>query len=608
MTNEWIFPFWLDRLQEEIVRASVVATFLLACVWCARTLFRSWLPARLVYLLSVIVLIRFLTPSTPLKVDPDSFLNFAPAKPAPEIATHESRASDSPHNLPLASSQGPMPIAITKDLKPTPVSKAEPTFVYLRWVGDFIQQVFWIALLPVGLLIFLRRYKDWLSLRAWIQKADVVDLSRYSELNRVLEATRAELGVGFTVTVKSSKSAATAFLIGCFRPTLVLPERFLHSDKRQELRWILLHELSHRKALDPWVNVLSLCALSLHWFNPFAWWFVRDLKRRQEIACDAEIISHLNGSERKQYAALLLEGALEQAEPSPNAILSPAICFHSEVETRIRAIARHKKPGKSGILAGTLILFMTAAMAMVDPENQEKIDIHASKLEPGKTNVLATANDNANDLNPTKLELELLNQNAVIKQIEFLENEMNTLVKRDEMIRSDLRNVRMELKTKHSKDRASLKEEEANLLRKLAVSREIIRLVPQKWSETLFFKAPDKSAIDLLEEELGKRDQVVEQLEEKLSKLQTRIDENSDLTQKNLLQSKDALTRKLYLTKVIRDAIKLRLIQEKLEHNRRIRDMLLFREKVDLNLPLHNFREGDLNDEAEEFLPSLGQY
>ena len=96
----------------------------------------------------------------------------------------------------------------------------------------------------------------------------------------------------------------TPMLMGLWRPCILLPEVEL---EEQQLRYVLLHELSHRRRRDLWLKFLLLVAKAVHWFNPLVWWMARRASADIEVACDADVLRlHDTKEERREYGALIL--------------------------------------------------------------------------------------------------------------------------------------------------------------------------------------------------------------------------------------------------------------------------------------------------------------
>ena len=81
------------------------------------------------------------------------------------------------------------------------------------------------------------------------------------------------------------------------------------------LRHVLAHELAHLVRGDLWTNWLLLPARTLHWFNPVAWWTVREMQAEREAACDELAFAALGETDRSAYAATIT-GTEASALPS----------------------------------------------------------------------------------------------------------------------------------------------------------------------------------------------------------------------------------------------------------------------------------------------------
>src|SRR2546426_40183 len=72
-------------------------------------------------------------------------------------------------------------------------------------------------------------------------------------------------------------------------------------------------ELAHLVRGDLWTNWLLLTARILHWFNPVAWWTVREMQAEREAACDDLAFAALGETDRSAYAATIVELAASLA-------------------------------------------------------------------------------------------------------------------------------------------------------------------------------------------------------------------------------------------------------------------------------------------------------
>ncbi len=152
---------------------------------------------------------------------------------------------------------------------------------------------------------------------------------------RVLRASRADIGPA---------------LVGCWRPSIVLPADFERRYDRAEQALILAHEHAHAQRHDGWWCLLGRCVTALFWFHPLAWWAFAALRRDQELACDEAVLERYAGR-RRAYARAMLK-------TQPAAMLLPVGCSWSARHPLTERIAMLKQPPPSrrrrtvGALAG----------------------------------------------------------------------------------------------------------------------------------------------------------------------------------------------------------------------------------------------------------------
>lgn len=96
-------------------------------------------------------------------------------------------------------------------------------------------------------------------------------------------------------------------VFGILKPRIVLPAGAAAD------RFTLLHEEAHIRRLDNLWRLIAVFITAVHWFDPFAWVFLKAFLSDIELACDESVISKLGGEERKDYARALLKSAEERS-------------------------------------------------------------------------------------------------------------------------------------------------------------------------------------------------------------------------------------------------------------------------------------------------------
>ena len=95
-------------------------------------------------------------------------------------------------------------------------------------------------------------------------------------------------------------TAATAsegpFLMGIWRPTIVLPADFEQRFSADQRALVLAHERMHAQRGDPFANALFALAQWVWWFNPLIHIAAGRFRLDQEFACDQAVMRRHHGS------------------------------------------------------------------------------------------------------------------------------------------------------------------------------------------------------------------------------------------------------------------------------------------------------------------------
>ncbi|MCP4590917.1 MAG: M48 family metalloprotease [bacterium] len=122
-------------------------------------------------------------------------------------------------------------------------------------------------------------------------------------VRQLVAHTCRRLGLRRVPAVRISEDQAAPFVLGTFRPFLVLPRRqFVRQD---ELETVIVHELTHLRRGDMFVRYLQWLAGTLLFFWPVVAWVNRRIDMTREHACDAWALRH-GRLTAGQYARVLL--------------------------------------------------------------------------------------------------------------------------------------------------------------------------------------------------------------------------------------------------------------------------------------------------------------
>lgn len=128
-------------------------------------------------------------------------------------------------------------------------------------------------------------------------------------LRRALAVEQKRLGLNRQIDVSYVGGLSSPLLQGVLHPAIYLPEL---SYSRQELSYILSHELIHYRRKDLIWKYLLILVQALHWFNPVVYWMGEWTDQSCEAACDAAVLRARPQKDRSLYCATILKFLRQQ--------------------------------------------------------------------------------------------------------------------------------------------------------------------------------------------------------------------------------------------------------------------------------------------------------
>lgn len=188
--------------------------------------------------------------------------------------------------------------------------------------------------------------------------------------------------------IYTDKNTSSPMVLGIIHPKIILPTDFnFHEEKI--LKHILLHELQHVKWKDSLINILALMVLSIHWFNPIVWISYILFNRDIEGFCDERVLKQIGADNKSEYANSLLFCAIGKRKIAPAYTCS---FVENNVKERIKGVMKYKKIGIiTGIVAIVLIATVALIFATNGTNNHEEPDL--SFLSINNTMSLMTQDD-----------------------------------------------------------------------------------------------------------------------------------------------------------------------------------------------------------------------
>lgn len=153
---------------------------------------------------------------------------------------------------------------------------------------------------------------------------------------------------------------------GLLRPVILLPVGWAARAGREELRWMLLHEIGHIRRGDLLWRWAFQIARAIHWFNPLAWIAERASRIDQEMACDEWVLAHAGADDGADYGEAILHAARQAGHPRRRWLVQAGMAESGRGLTRrIRHLASVHPRGTWA--AAAALLLGSAALLLLSP-------------------------------------------------------------------------------------------------------------------------------------------------------------------------------------------------------------------------------------------------
>ena len=177
---------------------------------------------------------------------------------------------------------------------------------------------------------------------------------------RKLRRTRVPLeGTGSKYPVYLCDDIPSPCLFGLCKPAIYVTSPAARDP--DTLRYVLAHEETHVRHLDPlWSLLRSLC-LAVWWFDPLVWLAAQLSRLDGELACDEGALARLGENERIPYGETLLRLIPLGRGGSPMLTATTMTAGKRQMKDRIRRIAEHRRPLVIALAAVLLLAGLACA-------------------------------------------------------------------------------------------------------------------------------------------------------------------------------------------------------------------------------------------------------
>ena len=239
---------------------------------------------------------------------------------------------------------------------PAPIEKATSNMNPLTWQGGAFL-IWFVGVLVLSVLLIQRIF----FVKGLIAQSEPAK----NRLIETLQECCEQLGIHKNIQLRLSHNASSPAVCGVFNPVILIPANLLGRISCEKFRAVLIHELSHIKRRDLWINCIQTILQILYFYNPLLWLANAVVRRIREQAVDEMVLVAL-GAEAKSYSNTLIDIAeMAFSRPALSLRLVGVVESKKALSERIKHILSRPIPksAKLGIF-GLIIVIITAAILL----------------------------------------------------------------------------------------------------------------------------------------------------------------------------------------------------------------------------------------------------
>lgn len=151
-------------------------------------------------------------------------------------------------------------------------------------------------------------------------------------------------------------------LFGVLRPAVYLNEKALQNP--DALRFVIAHEQTHARHLDPLWSLLRGVCLTVYWFDPLVWLAAVLSREDGELACDEGTLRALGADERAAYGKALLS-LVPVCDKPQNPLLGATTMTSGKrgLKERITRIAENRQAKAAAVFAVVALAALVCAVS-----------------------------------------------------------------------------------------------------------------------------------------------------------------------------------------------------------------------------------------------------
>ncbi len=268
--------------------------------------------------------------------------------------------------LPITFDKTPSPsVSITFDLVEKSLdntSNSFPDYFSQFWTGPVVVKIINVfgIVWGIGLLFMLFRFVlGAISLRNLKKGMVEVDDPR---IDAILQSSEKLFPKRMKARVFVSQNAPYPMAIGVIKPIILFPDHLLRRLHDNQIKGILLHELSHIHHRDLVTGLIQRFIMALNWWNPLVYALSTSYSRAREEISDNHVLLQ---NDSKEYAECLINLAEKTILWKRLSVSVGLASPHIPLKDRVKHILSKERIMDTKLKKSTITVMVVAAFVLV---------------------------------------------------------------------------------------------------------------------------------------------------------------------------------------------------------------------------------------------------
>ncbi len=398
-----------------IFQVSILTSILAIIILILRPMIRKILGINIVYFLWLLLIIKLIIPYGPeSKISIYNLFN----KVDTSVSYDEKLINDN-SQIKSYTNKIKTPINNTSETSNNiiekPMSKSANINNYFNTKTILIS--IWITGISIFFIFLIFSYYKLINIR----KNMIYRYNRQSY--KILKDCLTLLNIRRNIEILVVNEISSPALYGVIKPKILIPIKIFNNIKKEELKYIILHELCHYKRKDVTLTLIIYLLKAVYWFNPIILFALNTLKEDCEVACDNMVISKLDKRERVSYGYTIINVLSYIGEASIPLGISSMINNKKKLKERIIMIGNNKKIGIGKIITGIGIIILLGSITLSSGMNSEK-----SELKDTNSINKKLVNNISNEINTKVVKGKYVTLDVDLNEVSLTNKEVNSKI------------------------------------------------------------------------------------------------------------------------------------------------------------------------------------